>query len=107
MKLLGKLSVPERPTFLKNWKIVGQGPIARTVSVWGCLDIFSLVSLICFISPFWDTARYRLKCCIKRPLKPKQATNQPCSCQIISEMLPDICTKKSYFLKPINYSQII
>ena len=30
-----------------------------------------------FFLPLWETARYRLKYCLKRPLSPKQPTNQP------------------------------
>ena len=60
------------------WMIVGQGPIALAVGG-GCLDIFILVYLFSFLSPFlWETARYRLKYCLKGPLNPKQPTNQPC-----------------------------
>ena len=37
--VLGKLSVPGRPTI---WMIVGQGPTALAVGAeWGCLDILS------------------------------------------------------------------
>ena len=59
--------------------IVGQGPIALAVGAGGgCLDIFSLVCLFSFLSPsLWETARYRLKYCLKGPLNPKQPTNQP------------------------------
>ena len=32
----------------------------------------SIVSL--FFLPLWETARYRLKYCLKRPLNPKQPT---------------------------------
>ena len=57
------------------WLIVGQGPIALAVGAGGrCLDIFSLVYL--FFFPLSETARYRLKCCLKGPLNPKQPTNQ-------------------------------
>ena len=72
----GKLSVPGRPT---SWMIVGQGPIALAVGAGGgCLDIFSLIYLFSFLSPsLWETARYRLKYCLKGPLNPKQPTNQP------------------------------
>ena len=43
----------------------------------GCLDIFSLVYHFSFLSPFlWETARYRLKYCLKGPLSPR-TTNQP------------------------------
>ena len=42
----------------------------------GCLDIFSLVYHFSFLSPsLWETARYRLKYCLKGPLSPK-ITNQ-------------------------------
>ena len=58
------------------WMIVGQGPIALAVGAGGgCLDIFSLH--LSFLSPsLWETARYRLKYCLKEPLSPKQPTNQ-------------------------------
>ena len=54
--------------------IVGQGPIALAVGAGGgCSDIFSLVYLLSFLSPsLWGTARYRLKCCLKGQLHPKQ-----------------------------------
>ena len=72
--MLGKLPVPGRPTI---WTIVGQGPIALAVGAGGgCLDIFNLVYHFSFISPsLWETARYRLKYCLKGPLSPKQPTN--------------------------------
>ena len=43
----------------------------------GCLAIFSLVYLFSFLSPsLRETARNRLKYCLKGPLNPKQPTNQ-------------------------------
>ena len=59
------------------WMIVGQGPIALAVGAGGgCLDIFSLIYLFSFLSPsLWETARYRLKYCLKGPLSPKQPTD--------------------------------
>ena len=73
--MLGKLSVPGRPTILIT---VGQGPTALTVgSGGGCLDIFSLLYHSSFFLPIWETAQYRLKYCLKGPLSPKQPTNQP------------------------------
>ena len=43
----------------------------------GCLDIFTLLYLFSSLSPsLWETARYRLKYCLKGPLNPKQPTNQ-------------------------------
>ena len=55
------------------WIIVGQGPIALAVGAGGgCLDIFSLIYHFSFLSPsLWETARYRLKYCLKGPLSQK------------------------------------
>ena len=72
--VLGKLPVPGRPTI---WMIVGQGPIALAVGA-GCggLDIFTLIYPFSPLSPsLWETARYRLKYCLKGPLNLKQPTN--------------------------------
>ena len=73
---LGKLPVPGRSTILI---IVGQGPTALAAGAGGgYLDIFSLIYPISILSPsLWETARYRLKYCLKGPLNPKQPTNQP------------------------------
>ena len=72
--VLGKLPVPGRPTI---WIAVGQGPTALAVGAGGgCLDIFTLIYPFSSLSPsLWETARYRLKYCLKRPLNPKQPTN--------------------------------
>ena len=72
--VLGKLPVPRRPT---TWVTVGQGPAALAVdAVGGCLDIFTLIYPFSPLSPsLWETARYRLKYCLKGPLSPKP-TNQ-------------------------------
>ena len=74
--VLGKLPVPGRPTI---WITVGQGPTALAVGAGGgCLDIFTLIYPSFPLSPsLWETARYRLKYCLKGPLNPKP-TNQPC-----------------------------
>ena len=82
--VLGKLSVPGRPTILIT---VGQGPIVLAVGAGGgCLDIFTLIYPFSSLSPsLWETARYRLKYCLKGPLNPKQPTNQPSpSCMLLS-----------------------
>ena len=75
-KVLGKLPVLGRPTILIT---VGQGPTALAVGAGGgCLDIFTLIYPFSSFSPsLWETARYRLKYCLKGPLNPKQPTNQP------------------------------
>ena len=74
--VLGKLPVPGRPTI---WITVGQEPTALAVGAGGdCLDIFTLIYPFSPLSPsLWETARYRLKYCLKGPLNPKQPTNQP------------------------------
>ena len=61
--VLGKLPVPGRPTI---WITVGQGP---TVGAGGFfLDIFILLYPFSPLSPsLWETARYRLKYCLKGP----------------------------------------
>ena len=73
--VLGKLPVPGRPTI---WITVGQGPTALAAGAsGGCLDIFTLIYPFFPLSPsLWETARYRLKYCLKGPLNPKQP-NQP------------------------------
>ena len=74
--MLGKLPVLGRPTI---WVKVGQGPTALVVGAGGgCLDIFTLIYPFSSLSPsLWETARYRLKYCLKGPLNPRQPTNQP------------------------------
>ena len=73
--VLGKLPVPGRPTI---WMIVGQGPIVLAVGAGGgCLDIFTLLYPFSqFLPSLWETARYRLKYCLKGPLNPKQQQQQ-------------------------------
>ena len=81
--VLGKLPVPGRPTILKT---VGQGPIALAVGAGGgCLDIL-LSSILSPLSlSHWETARYRLKYCLKGPLNPKQPPNQ-CTMRLYSRL---------------------
>ena len=58
--------------------IVGQGPIALAIGAGGgCVDIFTLLYHLSSLSrSLWETARYRLKYCLKEPLNPKQPTNR-------------------------------
>ena len=58
------------------WIIVGQGRTALAIGAGGgCLDMFPLIYHFSFLSPsLWETARYRLKYCLKGPLNPN---NQP------------------------------
>ena len=73
--VLGKPPVPGRPTILIT---VGQGPIALAVGAAGLVWTFVLLSILSFLflPLFWETARYRLKYCLKGPLNPKPPTNQ-------------------------------
>ena len=52
------------------WIIVEQRPVALAVGAGGgCLDIFFLICPFSPLSPsLWETARYRLKYCLKGPL---------------------------------------
>ena len=94
--VLGKLPGPGRPTI---WMTVGQGPTALVVGAGGgCLDIFTLIYPFSHLSPsLWETARYRLKYCLKGPLNPKQPTNQPKSLTVFKVLmlhshLPFLCS---------------
>ena len=73
--VLGKLPVPGRPTIRIT---EGQRPTVLAVGAGGgCLGIFTLIYPFFPLSPsLWETARYRLKYCLKGPLSPKQPTNQ-------------------------------
>ena len=73
--VLGNFPVPGRPTIRIT---VGQGPTALAVGAGGgCLDIFTLIyPFFSLSSSLWETARYRLKYCLKGSLNPKP-TNQP------------------------------
>ena len=78
------------------WMIVGQGPIALAVGAGGgCLDIFTLNYPFFLLSPsLWETARYRLKYCLKRPLNPRQPTNQQSGLSIVDILTAQIKTER-------------
>ena len=70
--VLGKLHVPGRPTNLDDSRARAYCACSRCG--WGGLDIFTLLCLFTSLSPsLWETARYRLKYCLKGPLNPKQS----------------------------------
>ena len=72
--MLGKLSAPSRPAKLDNSRARASA-LAEGAGE-GCLGIFSLVYLFSFLSPcLWETARYRLKYCLKGSSSLKQPTN--------------------------------
>ena len=71
--VLGKLPVLGRPTNLDKSR--ARAYCACSSAGEGCLDIFTLVYRFSFLSPsFWETARYRLKYCLKGSLT---QNNQP------------------------------
>ena len=73
--MLGKLPVPGRPTDLDYSRARAYCACGRCG--WGLFGHFSLIYYFSFLSPpLWETARYRLKYCLKGPLSPKQPTNQ-------------------------------
>ena len=92
------------------WIIVGQGPIALAVGAGGgCSDIFSLIYHFSFLSPsLWETARYRLKYCLKGPLSPKQPTNQLSSPLagkrniVVTIFVRCMCVRPSGFVRTIT-----
>ena len=73
--VLGKLPVPGRPTNFDKSR--ARAFCACSRCGWGLFGhFFSRLSFL-FLSPsLWETARYRLKYCLKGPLSPKQPTNQ-------------------------------
>ena len=93
--VLDKLPVPGRPTILIT---VGQGPTALAVGAGGgCLDIFTLICPFFLPSPsLWETARYRLKYCLKGPLNPKP-TYQPNSIYLTTT--PNIFLNQTYLVR--------
>ena len=72
--MLGKLSVPGRPTSLDDsW---ARAYCSCSRCGWGLFGHFFPHPSILFSSPsLWETARYRLKYCLKGPLNPKQPNN--------------------------------
>ena len=93
-KVLGKLPVPGRPTI---WITVGQGLTALAVGAGGgCLDIFTLIYPFSPLSPsLWETARYRLKYCLKGPLNPKQPTNQLNGYYFVYIISNEVCMERT------------
>ena len=74
--VLGKLSMPGRPTYLDNSMVRAYCACSRCG--WVLFGHFSLVYHFSFLTPFfWEMARYRLKYCLKGPKTTNQPTNQP------------------------------
>ena len=73
--MLGKLPVLGRPTNLDYSR--ARAYLLAVGAGGDCLDIFSLNYHFSGLSPsLWETARYRLKYCLKGRLSPKQPTNR-------------------------------
>ena len=102
--MLGKLPVPGRLTNLDESKTRVFFLSLQWVRV-GVIWKFILSSIISlFFLPLLETARYRLKYCLKGPLNPKQPTNQPivpCHRHVFSIPcgIECSCQKTSYALK--------
>ena len=73
--VLGKLPVPGRPTILDYSRARAYCTCSRCG--WGLFGHFYSHLSFSPLSPcLWETARYRLKYCLKGPLNSKQPTNQ-------------------------------
>ena len=74
--VLGKLPVPGRPANLDYSRARAYCACSGCgLGLFG--HFFSLAYRFSFLShSLWETARYRLKYCLKGPLSPKQPTNQ-------------------------------
>ena len=74
-KVLGKRPVQRRPTKLDYSRARAYCACRRCG--WGLFgQFFSLIYHLSFLSPsLWETARYRLKYCLKGPLSLEQPTN--------------------------------
>ena len=82
--VLGKLPVPGRPTDLDHSRARAYCACSRCG--WGLFGLyFSRLSFLSISPSLWETARYRLKYCLKGPLNPKQPTNQPTKCSMVCQ----------------------
>ena len=93
---------------LQIWVIVGQGPTTLAVGAVGvvCTFFSPLSFLFSFTLSLLETARYRLKYCLKGPLSPKQPTNQRLFPSILAIFL-NIFSVSRYFeflFKTVNWS---
>ena len=69
--VLGKFPVPGRPTNLDYGRARAYYACRRCG--WGLFGHFSHIFYFSFLSPsLWETARYRLKYCLRDPLSPRQ-----------------------------------
>ena len=96
--VLGKLSVPRRSTNLDNSKARAYCACSRCG--WGRLDIFLLSIFSPFFFALQERARYRLKYCLKGPLRPNKQPNKFQLLIFIRQIFFSlICYLKSRFFK--------
>ena len=100
--MLGKLSVPGRPTYLDCSRARAYCTCSRCG--WGLFGHFYSRYHFSFLSPpLQEAAQYRLKYCLKGPLSPKQPTNLFCRASSGSE--PSLFFSNYFFslgLQPIQ-----
>ena len=92
--VLGKLSVPGRPTV---WITVGHRfYCACSRCGWGLFGHFYSILFSSLSPSLWKTARYRLQYCLKGKLSPKQPTiNQPSTSQDQTSVLAGLAFSPS------------
>ena len=73
--VLCKLPVPGHPSNLADSRARAYCA-CREAGVFFLDILLSSIFSLLFLPLFWEMARYRLKCCLKGPLNPKQPTNQ-------------------------------
>ena len=74
--VLGKISVPMRPTNLDNRRTRAYCACSRRGWGWFGQMFFSGLSFSFFFLPLWEPARYSLQYCLKGSLNQKQLNNQ-------------------------------
>ena len=93
-KMLSKLPVPERPTTLDYSRARAYCACSRCR--WGLFGHFlsSITSL--FFLPLWETARYRVKYCLKGPLSPKQPANWTFQQAVCCFLCVFLCPRRNF-----------
>ena len=80
--MLDKLPVMGRPTSLDYRRVMAYYACSRCR--WGCFDIFLSRMHFSSFPSLWETARYRLKYCLKGSLNPNQSTSFFGACYLLS-----------------------
>ena len=92
---------------LLTWIIIGHGPIALAKGVGGVVwTFFSCLSFLFSYLPLWETARYRLKYCLKGLLNPKQPINHTTSEETVKMRGHNVCFYAELTKIISNYCQI-